>query len=438
MALVIVIAAVSLLLRPASLIRLAVLAASVVAFVWVESPGANHIVFDGFLNLTILIVIGRWFLKAKKEGRLDRHGVFAEFSALLRLQLVILYFFAVFHKLNTDYFNPDVSCAVYLLEMIKERFSFIPVTYGTRLFSIWGTLVIEAAIPLLLIQRRTRNYGIILGLVFHFFLSLPQHQGLYSFSAMLFALYFLFLPEEFTARIKRIWSKSGLGRWSISRASVIAALFSLLTISVWMIMNHCFDGKDVTQLEACLRGRGVYLWIPYACVVSAIYLAAIFSGPMEQPKTRQMFRRTLSPALIVPILLFLHSASPYLGLKTTPCLSMFSNLRTEGPRPNHLLIPASFKIAGFEDDLVEVISSSDEDFQKLADGGLLLPYFEFRKEASQKKEPFTVEYIRGGQRIFLKKDGPQDTSVIKPVPWFLGKLLRFRPVTKTGPMKCSQ
>ncbi len=117
---------------------------------------------------------------------------------------------------------------------------------------------------------------------------------------------------------------------------------------------------------------------------------------------------------------------------------MFSNLRTEGPRPDHLLIPAGFKIAGFEDDLVEVISSSDEDFQKLADGGLLLPYFEFRKEASQKKEPFTVEYIRGGQRIFLKKDGPQDTSVIKPVPWFLGKLLRFRPVTKTGPMKCSQ
>ena len=41
-----------------------------------------------------------------------------------------------------------------------------------------------------------------------------------------------------------------------------------------------------------------------------------------------------------PVLLFLtlFALSPYIGLRTYPALAMFSNLRTEGNRPNHFLL----------------------------------------------------------------------------------------------------
>eukprot|EP00466_Bigelowiella_natans_P018781 jgi/Bigna1/81169/fgenesh1_pg.78_\ len=58
---------------------------------------------------------------------------------------------------------------------------------------------------------------------------------------------------------------------------------------------------------------------------------------------------------------FLFGLSPYIGLRTAGCFSMFSNLRTEGPYhpSNHLLIPSALtSLFSIQGDMVTIISSS--------------------------------------------------------------------------------
>ena len=72
--------------------------------------------------------------------------------------------------------------------------------------SIWATLFVELSVPVLLCFRRTVYGGLAIGTAFHLFLS--QFGGLHGFAAMLFAIYFLFLPRAFTADVA-----ARLARW---------------------------------------------------------------------------------------------------------------------------------------------------------------------------------------------------------------------------------
>lgn len=52
---------------------------------------------------------------------------------------------------------------------------------------------------------------------------------------------------------------------------------------------------------------------------------------------------------------------PYLGLRTAGTFSMFSNLRTEGPRSNHLLLATNpLKRWGYQEDVVWILNLSPE------------------------------------------------------------------------------
>ena len=44
---------------------------------------------------------------------------------------LLLYFYAVLHKLNHNYFNPNISCSNFLLSGYHERFAFMPDTIGS-------------------------------------------------------------------------------------------------------------------------------------------------------------------------------------------------------------------------------------------------------------------------------------------------------------------
>ena len=195
-------AAVALVVRPSSLLRLATLTFLDVLYVFIRSPNtANHILFNAMVSATIFTVMVAWW----RTGRSQRHVavLYSQIASILRLELVALYFFAVFHKLNVDYFRADVSCGGELLRELAERFTFVPVNDVTVIASLWTTIIVEAAIPVMLLIPRWRWWGIALGWGFHFVLGLHPHQGLFSFSAMLYALYFLFLPPEFVSQLWR-------------------------------------------------------------------------------------------------------------------------------------------------------------------------------------------------------------------------------------------
>ena len=137
----------------------------------------------------------------------------------------------------------------------------------------------------------------------------------------------------------------------------------------------------------------------------------------------------------VPVALtLLSAASPYLGLKTMTSLAMYSNLGTEGDHWNHLLIPRSVKVFGFQDDLIEITASSDPIYQAIADSRKLLPRFELRRRLRRFGDaigPVWIEYRddSGDYRIEITPQGAIDPQgLLEGGSPILDKFLHFNRV----------
>jgi hypothetical protein len=165
------------------------------------------------------------------------------------------------------------------------------------------------------------------------------------------------------------------------------------------------------------------------------FVISLRSHGRERPGESHMLFASQYPSLaIVPVLLFLCGFAPYIGLKTETSFSMFSNLRTEGDKTNHLFIPTILQIFDFQKDLVEVTSSSDEFLQQLADNRQVIPYFEFKDHVTPRKD-VSVSFIRGGAE-FTYSQIRDSSELSRGIPYFLRKILYFRPIDKDGPQKC--
>jgi hypothetical protein len=171
-----------LLMKPTRSLLL-VASALVVASVLLEMPiTGNHWVVAGLVGAAILVTGGN-------EER---------FFPAARLILLVFYSFAAFAKLNSGFFDPTVSCAVFYANQSLGSFG-LPLLDVDGLVSrvlIWATVVIEASVPITLVWRRTRYFGVFLGTVFHTLISFDLDQHFYDFTTVLIALFFLFLPDR--------------------------------------------------------------------------------------------------------------------------------------------------------------------------------------------------------------------------------------------------
>jgi len=367
-----------------------------------------------------------------------RHELFERFAAPIRVELLVLYGFAVLHKLNRDFLDPEVSCAPHLLKTLAVRLPFLPTAQWACLLSIWATLLIEACIPVLLYFRQSRNVGIVLGWGFHSLLGLHSREGLYSFSAMLFALFFLFTPESFAADLVRLKKMLcyHLGKARSSeflRGSVGLGLVFILGGGIWLCHN--------TDLPHS-RNKGLITWIVWGLGLIVLYVATLaIRKPAEAGSSlpSPTFCAQWRIIYVVPALVALNGLSPYLGLKTETSFSMFSNLRTEGKQPNHLFMPGWLKLTSLQDDLVEVTASNNQVLQDHAKSQLLLPYFEFRRECSEISGDFWVNYRRNDIWIHFERANiaSTDPALVDPPPWLLTKFLTFRPVDPSTHAHCS-
>jgi hypothetical protein len=137
---------------------------------------------------------------------------------------------------------------------------------------------------------------------------------------------------------------------------------------------------------------------------------------------------------IVPALMVFNGMNPYLGLKTETSFAMFSNLRTEGGRSNHFLVPASVQLFDFQHDLVEVTDSSDRFLRYVARDRGLIPYFELRARLSRAPMA-SVSYIRNGEKVSVER-AADDPELARAIPYLARKLLHFRVVNGTGREGC--
>ena len=423
-------AAILLILRPTSILRLTALITLQLYEIPFQLPYvSNHWLFTTFVNLTILQAIAYLIIR-RRTLRIDKANLIRLFAPVVRVEVIILYFFVVLHKLNWSFLASDVSCAAVLYKA-QHLEGLISNTGSISKYNIYLTIGIETLIPVLLIFRKTRNIGLLVGLGFHCVIALNSFNGFYDFSGMIFAIYVLFSSFSFTntvAKFSRKWSerqiqlRKRLGQFELRNLIILLLIFFFSLVALAYLTTHL---RDYFQL----------VWALYSLVFIILFLLALKNQVWQTPHVA--FALPSAIFLLFPVLLFFNGISPYLGLKTESSFSMFSNLRTEGGITNHIFIPVSTQIFDFQKDLVEVVSSTDKPLKEAATKHQLMPFFKFRDHVATVK-PEQVVYIRNGQqRTFNLATAPPNDELRRRSPFIMRKLLGFRTISKYEPQPCA-
>lgn len=413
---------------------------------------ANHLVFEGLVclgwSLTLAVHVARRLTSGERWAALARGWRAAHplepSRKPLGLALLLVYWISVLHKLNVDFVDPDTSCAAYMYRRVAEALPFFPKTSWAEHASIWGTLLAEAALPVLLLWRRTWQVGLVAALSFHLMLGFDPTPGIYSFTGLLFALFVLVLPGVFIetacARIAALVARVGARRLLLARGACMLVLGSFLAYGATRHDRWAFQPTFV-------------FFLVWAALVIAGYLVTLFALPEAPPQAAAAApdtemagmppaaarTRSVAPAWLwaLPGVVLLNGLSPYLGLRTQLSFSMFSNLRTEGGISNHLFMPRLLSLGHYQEDLVEILATDDPDLARYPEKQLLLPYFEFRRVVSG-LDDVSVTYLRNGaQHTFSCMAGRcNDAELAQPYSGLISRLLYFRPVDKGPHMLC--
>lgn len=452
---------------------------------------ANHVNFIVFLNVGL--ICGILDLCRKREPNSERYWNLI--LPFLRISLILVYFLAGFHKFNSDFFDPEVSCAGGLLlggflPMMKSRVLGIPsslilvISLGFLLYKLWGNpfrkipqkmqfivfvfaaiLVAVFASQLSIIQGFLPTFlkaGVIFALavivvawelVGSLLLVIPRFQGpiiLFSwlmhmsfaptgfidFGSLAFALLFAFIPFNYLDLLEK-HSALKFGRFSISR---IHGYFSILIFISLLNGLHYQLGiplGDIKFLSGVFLNAAaiIFVWPILKTLCSKECLP--WHGVTIWPSKTPMFIG------IIALLVFLFGMTPYLGLRTAGNFSMFSNLRTEGNRSNHFLLASnSFKIWGYQEDIVEVTDIDDEaanighKYRPLK--GVQLPVVEFEKLIHKwTRANYVVPIAFTHNGVHYSSDDIVNDPVWKtPNQDWEMYLMDFRVIQPEGPNQC--
>jgi hypothetical protein len=318
------------------------MAALVLVTVWFEAPRiGNHWVVAGFVALAILI----------SEFRPDPWTWFAPTG---RGILLAFYSFAAFAKLNHGFFDPVESCGLYYTNQSLASWG-LPLVPGGGAAAVGlaaAATVIELAVPVLLVVKRTRVYGVMLGFVFHFLISLDLDQHFYDFTALLFALFTLFIDDAVTSRWNEALRRHRPTLLALAVASVIltvAAVTPNRYLAVWAVRSGTF-----------------FVWIP----LGAALVLAVLRMPRVQQHTLA-FRAAGVAGMALVALVTLNGLTPYLGLKTAYGFNMYANLHTVDGESNHWVVRRTAQLIDVP--LVTIVESSDPGLAAYVGGGYLIP-----------------------------------------------------------------
>ncbi|MCB1026577.1 MAG: HTTM domain-containing protein [Microthrixaceae bacterium] len=136
---------------------------------------------------------------------------------VIRIQIAAMYVVTVMDKMEGSTWLGGTA-TVRALNLDTMRRFWVPDVVVTSALAhnlmTWGTLITEIALPLLLLNRRTRRWGVVLGLCFHASLGYVLRLGL--FPATVGVAYLAFLTPEDAAAVVG-WIRSSATRMLPSR-----------------------------------------------------------------------------------------------------------------------------------------------------------------------------------------------------------------------------
>ena len=383
----------------------------------IASPVAsNNQTTAFFFSLVVLGATLTTCWPGRDNSRDDHFELIARAGCWL---LPSMYFFGIYHKINTDFLDPAVSCAVVLYEALF-RGSWLSNWGFGQYGAIYATFIIEAIAMIALFIPRLKVYGMLIGIPFHLIIGFTGYKYYKDFSTIVLVLYALFIPKEaYSAALQALASRIGkglalkLGRW---------ALVGFVTAYVIAGSSGGVIGLMPTH----------DLVVPFFAIYGAgFYLFAIF---FTQSYAKALPKRGANWLMAVPLLYFLSGWSPYLGLKTESSIAMYSNLHTEGGQTNHLIhgvLPFGWD---YQSDLVTPVSSNNPGFDAafVQEGRALVRYEFDRILAAHPGLSVMVETPDGP---ISSDDGWTNTFLASSK--FEQKFLTFKPVDFNRPKVCS-
>jgi hypothetical protein len=370
---------------------------------------ANHCNMELVIELVILALIGFKICVPKFKFS----NQFIQYA--FRISLITIYFFTGFHKLNTDFFNPCVSCVNGINERLINNFTGLNFKLPFQLsYSLQClTIFIEMILPFGLLWHKSRKWTAIGLLFFHFCLSFvcyADFSGLATFLIIGAILNF----EENIVNQKLL---SGI------------KVYIFFTIIAVIINAICLKSGFTLYQRYFYQGLFFNLgWL--------IFIWIFFKYHTEK---QNYFNKKHFPLLFsIVLIISLWSMKTYIGLGNSGNLTMFSNLLTEKTRSNHLIInTAKTKIFDFEEDAVLVLKLEDP-IKKDSLVGFKIPLIEFKYLTHQLAVKYpktevacTLVYKNDTLNISdLKKSKFNDSK------WWWYRFVNFRKIQPQGANKC--
>lgn len=367
----------------------------------------NHSTIILFASLTILSL---FFIKLFRKKELI-NPIFL--SYFFRSLTVTIYFYTGFHKLNTDFLNPCVSCVNEINEYtISSLFGYpFKITDSlSRVFQI-ATLLIECIVPFGILFHKTIKYSIVILLIFHCYLSLSVFA---DFSAVgLFLLLGCMINFE----------ENSFSKNTFLMVRIYLAMIIISVLSPFLLNYTNIPKSHYSFVKGCIFLVGYFSFI--------IYFFKNYSV-----KRNYFQRNYFLPLLLVCLILSFWTLKSYIGLGNAGNLTMFSNLVTEKSTNNHLLIDTKkTKIFDFEEDAVTIIYLNNKNITENYNG-FKLPLVEFRflvnYWSKTYKDEVPCKLIYKG-KVFETKD--ICNSEFSQTKWWY-KYLNFRKIQAKGPNEC--
>jgi hypothetical protein len=343
-------------MRPRSTALLALLAALMIVRYAIGMPvNSNNQTISFFMNAATLAILGQAWLSGQRGETLRETG-YDRMRVVGRGLLAVMYFYGIFHKINADFLDPRVSCAVALYTPIMAPFGLGENIYGKYL-AIASTFIVETITLVALYWRRWFAIGLFCGLVFHYVIPISAYSWYMDFSSLVLALYVLSIPPAVGK--SAYCSYMSLPYTSRERFGVLGAALPFVA-AFGFAVAVALAASNFYPTETWRHGyRSVWilLWAVYG---GAAMLLLIRASLEHLPYHETDVRRQPLWVYAFPAVLFLSALSPYFGLKTESSIAMFSNLHTEGGTSNHLLFPRPPYLFDYQAEVVEIVDARHE------------------------------------------------------------------------------
>ncbi len=418
--------------RPRWTYLLGLLAALMTVRYAIAMPVAgNNKMIAAFMNVAILIIGVHALVRYRDSAEL-RENIYEHMRIVARALLAVMYFYGIFHKINADFFDPRVSCAVALYMPLADGFGLQHSLIGKYL-AIWSTLLVEAIAIVALYWKRYFAVGLLLALMFHFVIPISVYSWYMDFSSLVLALYILSVPREVSEQFydrcaglfRSLRERFGTLGQALPFGIVIGGAVALVAVLA------TFNRKVPITPAHAYQSVWVLLWVVYGGVTMILLADAALRHLPWQGTAGQ--RRPVW-LYAVPATLFIICTAPYLGLRTEASIAMFSNLHTEAGVSNHLLLKEPPYLFDYQRDVAMIKASSDPGLQHFADRSLGLVMFSLQ-ERLRKKPQHWVTYELNGVRHERATAG--SLGAFTHANAWERKLLIFKHVDFARPKVCS-